>query len=101
MMELTVNGRAVEVEDGATLLDATREAGVYVRSLCYYPRLPSHAVCRMCLVDVKGEKTPQPSCVTKAKDGDIIDTDSESLQAFRKTDAEWLLARHPNDCMQC
>ena len=101
MIKLTVNGRSVEVEDGATLLDATREAGVYVPTLCYYPRLPSHAVCRMCLVDVKGEKTPQPSCVTPAKDGDIIDTDSESLQAFRKTDAEWLLARHPNDCMQC
>lgn len=83
------------------MLDAAREAGVYVPTLCYYPRLPSHAVCRMCLVDVAGEAQPQAACVTKAKDGDVVVTDSSDLQEFRKTNAQWLLARHPNDCMRC
>lgn len=101
MIKLTVNGRSVEVNDGLTLLDAAREAGVYIPTLCYYPRLPSHAVCRMCLVDVDGEAKPQPACVTKAKEGDVVETDSNDLQAFRKADAQWLLARHPNDCMRC
>lgn len=101
MITLTVNGRAVEVKEGSTLLDASREAGVYIPTLCYYPRLPSHAVCRMCLVEVEGQEQPQPACVTKANEGDVITTDSSELQAFRKTDAEWLLARHPNDCMRC
>ena len=59
MIKLTINGRAVELNDGSTLLDAAREAGVYVPTLCYFPRLPSHAVCRMCLVDVNGEARPQ------------------------------------------
>ena len=101
MIKLTVNGRSVELYDGATLLDAAREAGVHIPTLCHYPRLPSHAVCRMCLVDVKGQEQLQPACKTKARDGDVIETDSKDLQEFRKTDAQWLLARHPNDCMRC
>jgi len=101
MIHLTVNGRPVELNDGSTLLDAAREAGVHIPTLCHYPRLPSHAVCRMCLVNIKGGPHPQPACVTKANEGDVVDTDTLDLQEFRKTNAEWLLARHPNDCMRC
>ncbi len=101
MLTLTVNGRAVEVAEGTTLLDAAREAGVYIPTLCYYPRLPSHAVCRMCLVEVGGVARLQPACKTAAKEGDIVTTDSPELVQFRKTNAQWLLARHPNDCIRC
>ena len=101
MIKLTVNGRSVEVNDGSTLLDAAGRAGVHIPTLCYYPRLPSRAVCRMCLVDVEGEARPCPACVTKAKQGDRVVTDSSELREFRKAEMEWLLARHPNDCMQC
>lgn len=101
MIKLTINGRSVEVNDSSTLLDAASEAGVHIPTLCHYPRLPSHAVCRLCLVNVEGEARPVAACITKAKDGDIVETDSKDLQEFRKTDAQWLLARHPNDCMRC
>ena len=101
MIKITVNGKSVELNDGSTLLDAAREAGVYIPTLCYHPRLPCHAVCRLCLVNVNDCAQPQPACVTKANDGDIVETDSKDLQEFRKTDIEWLLARHPNDCMRC
>ena len=72
MITLTVNGRAIECNDGSTLLDAAREAGVYIPTLCYHPRLPSHAVCRMCLVNVNDCARPQPACETKATDGDVV-----------------------------
>ncbi|MGV8991088.1 MAG: [FeFe] hydrogenase, group A [Thiobacillus sp.] len=101
MIKLTVNGKSVAVNDGSTLLDAAREAGVYIPTLCFHPRLPSHAVCRMCLVNVEGQTHPRPACVTKAEEGDAVETDSKALQEFRKADAEWLLARHPNDCIRC
>ncbi len=101
MIRLTVNGISVELNDGSTLLDAARSAGVHIPTLCHYPRLPSHAVCRMCLVDVRGQTHPQPACVTKARDGDVVETDSTELKEFRRSDAQWLLARHPNDCMRC
>jgi NADH-quinone oxidoreductase subunit G len=101
MIKLTVNGHAVEVSEGATLLDAAREAGVHIPTLCFYPRLPSHAVCRMCLVNVQGNDDPQPACISKARDGDAVETDTADLVEFRRTNAAWLLARHPNDCMRC
>lgn len=101
MINLTINGRTVAVNDGATLLDAAGASGIHIPTLCYYPRLPSHAVCRMCLVDVQGRDHPQPACVTPARDGDVVVTDSIGLQQFRETNVEWLLARHPNACMHC
>ena len=55
----------------------------------------------MCLVDVEGQAHPQPACVTKANEGDRVVTDSGKLRQFREADMEWLLARHPNDCMRC
>jgi NADP-reducing hydrogenase subunit HndD len=101
MIMLSVNGREVEVEDGTSLLDAAKAAGVHIPTLCYHPGLPAHAVCRMCLVEVEGTRNPQPACRTFAKDGDSVETDTEALQAFRQADAEWILSRHPNDCMHC
>lgn len=101
MLKVTVNSKLLEVEDGTTLLNAAKAAGVHIPTLCYHPRLPSHGVCRMCLVDVSSEKRPQPACITPAKDGDVIVTDSAALTEFRKTDLEFLLARHPNDCIRC
>jgi NADP-reducing hydrogenase subunit HndD len=101
MITVSINGRTVQVSEGATLLDAAREASVHVPTLCHYPRLPSHAVCRMCLVQVAGISRPQPACVTKANEGDVVETDTQELQEFRQADAEWILSRHPNDCMRC
>lgn len=101
MIMLSVNGRQVELEEGASLLDAAKAAGVHVPTLCHYPGLPAHPVCRMCLVEVESDPNPQPACSTLAKDGDIVETDSEALQAFRRANAGWVLARHPNDCMRC
>jgi len=101
MIKLTVNGRRVELEKGATLLDAAKAAGVHVPTLCHYPGLPANAVCRMCLVDIKNNAEPQPACSTLARDGDVVETESEALSEFRRTNAQWLLARHPNDCMRC
>jgi NADP-reducing hydrogenase subunit HndD len=101
MIRLTINGRPVEVEPNATLLDAARAIGIEVPTLCHYPGLPSQSVCRMCLVEVAGEENPQPACTTPARDGHFVETHSDALQDFRRSNAEWLLARHPNDCMHC
>ena len=101
MIMLSVNGRQVEVDQGTSLLDAAKAAGVHIPTLCYYPGLPAHAVCRMGLVETGGTQNPQPACHVLAKDGDVVETDTQALQSFRQANAEWLLARHPNDCMRC
>jgi len=101
MVALSVKGRHVDVADGATLLQAARAADVHKPKPCHYPGLPARAVCRLCLVEVAGVHHPQPACRTHARDVDVVQTDTAALQAFRQADTEWLLARHPNDCMQC
>ena len=101
MISLSINGRRIDLDEATTLLDAARQAGIHIPTLCHSPNLPSHAVCRMCLVEVDGHDTPQPACCTPAQDGDVVETRSEALQAFRQANAEWILARHPNDCMRC
>ena len=53
------------------MLDAATQLGVHIPTLCYYPRLPTHAVCRMCLVSVAGQSKPQSACKTKARQGDV------------------------------
>jgi NADP-reducing hydrogenase subunit HndD len=101
MTKLTVNGRVVEVNQGATLLDAATEACVHIPTLCHHPGLAASGVCRMCLVEINGGDHPQPACVTPARNGDVVQTDSSALLEFRRANAEWLLARHPNDCLLC
>ncbi|MFC5499721.1 [FeFe] hydrogenase, group A [Caenimonas terrae] len=101
MIQLTINGRPVEVDEGATLLDAAAAAGVHVPTLCHHPRLPAQAVCRLCLVEVDGQPRPQPACATRARAGDRVSTDSGALRQFRQTNLGWLLARHPDDCIRC
>lgn len=101
MVDLTVNGRRAHVSGGATLLDAVRQVGISIPTLCHYPGLPSHAVCRMCLVEVDGEDRPQPACRTVARQDDIVRTETVKLRQFRRTNAAWLLANHPNDCISC
>lgn len=101
MIKLTINGNRVEVETGATLLEAAKAAGIDLPTLCHHPRFPGRATCRLCLVEVQGQPAPRAACVTEARAGDVVDTDSPALCEFRAADAAWLLARHPDDCMRC
>lgn len=101
MINVTINGHSIDIQDGTTILEAARRAGIYIPTLCHYPGLPSHAVCRMCEVEVEGKSHPEPACVTLAKDGDVIQTDTIALQNFREINGQFLLARHPNACMRC
>lgn len=101
MLSLTINRLRVSVREGATILDAIRAAGVTVPSLCHHPRFKPHAVCRLCLVDVEGQRKPQPACATSASAGMAVTTHTAELRDFRRTDLQLLLGRHPNECMRC
>jgi len=101
LVHLSVNGRAVSVPLGSTLLDAVRAAGARVPTLCYHPEFKAHAVCRMCLVDVDGLRKPVPACHHPAEEGHVINTDTDAIREFRKADLQFMLSRHPNECMRC
>ncbi|MGC6529608.1 MAG: NADH-quinone oxidoreductase subunit NuoG [Candidatus Puniceispirillaceae bacterium] len=101
MPKLTVNGIEVEVEDGATVLQACEEAGYEVPRFCYHERLSIAGNCRMCLVDMERAPKPVASCAMPAADGMVIDTQSERVKKAREGVMEFLLANHPLDCPIC
>jgi len=101
MAKLTINGIAVEVPNGATVLQACQQAGVEVPHFCFHERLAIAGNCRMCLVEQ--EKAPKPiaSCAQPVADGMVILTESDKAKKARKGVMEFLLINHPLDCPIC
>ena len=87
---ITVDGRQVEVEDDATLLDACRSTGAEQPTLCYLETLTPVNVCRVCVVEVEGHRTLVPSCSRVVEDGMVVHTDSERVRTARKVVFELL-----------
>ena len=100
MNKLTIDGVEVEVADGATLLEAARKVGARVPTLCDSEALSPYGACRMCLVEVEGQK-PRASCHTPAVDGMVVRTRSERLDRIRKNIVEMVVSDHPLDCLGC
>ncbi|MGB9975580.1 NADH-dependent [FeFe] hydrogenase, group A6 [Thermovenabulum sp.] len=101
MLNLTIDNINVQVEEGATILDAAKKAGIYIPTLCYREDLKPMGVCRLCVVEVKGAKTLQAACVTPASEGMIVKTNSPFIRKARKTILELILSNHPMECPAC
>ncbi len=101
MPKLSVNGRDVEVEDGATVLQACEEAGVEIPRFCYHERLSIAGNCRMCLVDMERAPKPIASCAMPAAEGMVISTETDRVKKAREGVMEFLLVNHPLDCPIC
>lgn len=100
---LKMNGQEVEVEKGTTILEAAKQAGIYIPTLCYHPYLPLEEACRICVVeDIRGGwSTLVAACVFPVRNGMVIETESEKVLESRRTIMELLLSDHPNECMTC
>jgi predicted molibdopterin-dependent oxidoreductase YjgC len=90
MLELTVDGQAVRVLEGSTILDACRLLGIDTPTLCYGDTLTPVNVCRVCVVELEGARTLVPSCSRKAEAGMVVHTDSERVRTSRKLVLELL-----------
>ena len=106
---LIIDGMAVEVEDGITLIQACEQAGVEIPRFCYHERLSIAGNCRMCLVEVQGSPKPVASCAMGVndlqpnKDGSpkVINTKTPMVKKAREGVMEFLLINHPLDCPIC
>ena len=98
---MQINGRPVEAEPGATILDAAKKAGVRIPTLCHLAGLFPSGACRMCIVEVEGRPGLVPSCAFPAEEGLKVSTRSPRVLGARKTIVELLLASHPFDCLTC
>ncbi len=101
MIKLEIDGKQVEVENGATVMDAATKLGVFVPHFCYHKKLSIAANCRMCLVQVEKAPKPLPACATPATEGMKVETASDYAKAAQKGVMEFLLINHPLDCPIC
>ena len=95
MPNLTIDGRSVTTESGATILDAARSAGIDVPTLCWYPKLPIVGNCRICLVSVDGNPKLVAACAAAATEGQVVTTESVAAVKNRQGVLGMLLERYP------
>ncbi len=100
-IKLKINGKDIISTEGKTILQAAIENNIDIPHLCYEPRLEPIGSCRLCLVEIKGERKLQSACATQIKEGIEVVTDSYTLHQIRKTIVELLLSTHPADCLTC
>lgn len=106
MINLTINGKNVEVSEATTVLDAARSLNINIPTLCHMDLhdikfVNKLASCRVCLVEDLDKGKFIPSCATFVKEGMNIRTDSQEVIKARRTIVELLLSDHPNDCLKC
>jgi NADH-quinone oxidoreductase subunit G len=101
MIHLEVDGKAVEVPENSTVMDAANRLGIYVPHFCYHRKLSIAANCRMCLVQVEKAPKPLPACATPVTEGMKVWTHSDPAIQAQKGVMEFLLINHPLDCPIC
>ena len=101
MVRVTIDERTLEVEPGSTVLQAAERLGIDIPTFCYLKRLPALASCRMCLVEIEGQRRLQPSCATAVTDGMVVRTNTQLIDETRSSMLDMLLANHPLDCPIC
>ena len=101
-IKLNLDGQDIIVEEGLTVLDAAKRAGIKIPTLCTMPELGfSPGSCRVCVVEVEGAPTLSASCMTDVREGMVIYTNSERVIKARRIVVELLISNHPLDCMTC
>ena len=101
MITIEVNGRSISAENGEMLLTTLRRAAITVPTLCHIDGLTASGACRMCVVEVEGQRGLVPSCAFPVAEGMKVRTHSPRALQARKTIIELLLANHPDDCLYC
>ena len=101
MVNLKINGQAVSVPEGYTVLEAAREVGIDIPTLCYLKDYSETGSCRMCVVEIVGARALQAACVYPVAEGIEVLTHSPKVKAARKSTLELLLSNHDRKCLTC
>lgn len=102
LIDIIINDNKLKIEEGTTILDAAKEAGIKIPTLCAMPEINfAPGSCRICVVEVVGMPALVASCTYPVREGLKIYTHSERVLRARRMILEFLLANHPLDCMTC
>ena len=101
MINITINGKSIEVEPGTTILNAAKMVNINIPTLCYNPDLTPWASCGICIVRLAGSAKMVRACCTACEPNMNIITHDPEIIAVRRTVLELILSNHPDDCLQC
>ena len=101
MVQLKINDIKINAEDGMTVLDAAKSVGISIPTLCHLKELAPTGACRICSVEVDGQRGLVPSCAFPIYEGMVVHTNSARVRRARKTIVELLIENHPQDCLVC
>ena len=101
MVNIKINGMPYQVPAGITVLEAAREAGIDIPTLCYLKDLNEIGACRMCMVEIKGARSLMAACVYPVNEGMEVFTNSPKVQSSRKMTLEMILSIHNKKCLSC
>ncbi|MDH2917309.1 MAG: NADH-quinone oxidoreductase subunit NuoG, partial [Gallionella sp.] len=101
MINIEIDGKHIETENGSTVIEAAHKAGIAIPHFCYHKKLSIAANCRMCLVQVEKAPKPLPACATPVTEGMKVFTHSDQAVKAQKGVMEFLLINHPLDCPIC
>ena len=101
MVKLTIDSLQVEVPKGTTILAAAKKCNIDIPTLCFHPDQEIKANCRVCVVEVEGQRVLQPACAYPVGEGMVVHTNTSIVRESRKIIVELLLAHHSQDCLNC
>ena len=101
IIKFRINNKEYRAVKGTSILKAAGENGVYIPTLCYAPIFPPSASCRICLVEIKGQKGLRTACSTLVEEGTEVLTETENVKKARKTNLKLLYANHIGKCPTC
>ena len=101
MPQVAIDDIEVSAAEGMTILEAAKQVGIWIPTLCYHPKISPSDSCRMCVVEIDGVTRPVTSCNTIVADGMIVKTDTPRLRAIRDEVMKLVLMDHPLDCPIC
>ena len=101
MINLTIDGRNIEVLEGTTILQAAAKLNIDIPTLCYLKEINEIGDCRMCLVEVEGKRGFATSCIQKVEEGMVVHTKTSEVLEARKTMLDLILSNHHQDCDNC
>jgi len=101
MVNLKINNKEISCNESLTIIEAAKENNILIPNLCYLEDIHKIGSCRMCVVEVEGEKNLQASCMVPVKEGMVVKTNTQRVKRARKVVYELMLSDHPSDCLSC
>jgi bidirectional [NiFe] hydrogenase diaphorase subunit len=102
MPKIQVDNQEIEAQEGKTVLQACLDNGIYIPNLCYLESMDApSASCRMCFVEIEGERQPVTSCTAFVKENMVVKTNTGTVRQLQRTGFRLLLSVHDVDCKNC